>query len=125
MAAYFPPPAEHDDLIRAALRSIHADHYAADADPHADAESEYAGEKLALAARAFATAVDRLPESEWPIGWGGETDAAAALARVRGVLERLRVDHAHPATDAADLGWRHGLAQAVNWLDEALKEGGE
>jgi hypothetical protein len=69
VAEHFPPPNEHDDLIRAALRVIHADHYGREDDPHADAESEYASERLALAARAYVRAVDALPEGELPIGW--------------------------------------------------------
>lgn len=71
MSVYFPPPppSEYDALIRASLRVIAADHYANDADPHADAESEYAGELLALAARNLVRAVDALPEDQQPIGW--------------------------------------------------------
>ncbi|MFD6149429.1 hypothetical protein [Streptomyces sp. NPDC060243] len=70
--AYFPPFAEHEQLIRAALRVIEATHYPRDNDPHADAEQEYSDEQLALAARAFTDAVNALPADEQPIGWGRE-----------------------------------------------------
>lgn len=65
----------HDALIRAALRAIATDHYDV-ASTHADAESEYASEKLAHAARALVRAVDSLPESDQPIGWGGTPEPA-------------------------------------------------
>jgi hypothetical protein len=55
-----------------ALRSIAANHYFRDEDPHADAEAEYAGEQLALAARELVRAVDALPEDKRPIGWDVE-----------------------------------------------------
>lgn len=58
----------------AALRSIAAHHYARDTDPHADAEDEYAGEQLALAARDLVRAVEAAPESERPVGWN-DTEA--------------------------------------------------
>ena len=66
--------AARDELILAAMRVIAADHYAREEDPHADAESEYAGEKLALAARDLVRAVDALPESDQPIGWGKQSE---------------------------------------------------
>lgn len=69
---YFPPFTEHDDLIKAALRVISATHYSRPEDPHGDAEHEYAGEQLALAARALVQAVDRKPADDQPIGWNKE-----------------------------------------------------
>lgn len=60
----------HDALVRAALRSIAADHYGDEASPHADADATVAGEKLAHAARALVRAVDALPDEDQPIGWG-------------------------------------------------------
>lgn len=54
---------------RAALRAITADRYASESDPHADAESEYADEHLALAARDLVNAVEALPDDKKPIGW--------------------------------------------------------
>ena len=53
----------------AALRSIAAHHYGRPDDPHGDAEDEYAGEQLALAARELVRAVEALPEDQRPIGW--------------------------------------------------------
>jgi hypothetical protein len=54
-------------LVQAALRVLLADH----TEPHAwaDAEAEYAGEELALAARDLVTAIDTLPAGRQPIGW--------------------------------------------------------
>ena len=51
--ARYPVPEARDRLIAAALRCIAADHYANDADPNADAQSEYAADQVALAARAL------------------------------------------------------------------------
>jgi hypothetical protein len=59
----------------AALRSITAHHYGRVEDPHADAEDEYAGEQLALAARDLVRAVEALPENERPVGWDVEVTA--------------------------------------------------
>lgn len=59
----------------AALRAVAAHHYAADNDPHADAYAEYAGERLALAARDLVRAVDALPEGKRPVGWDMEVPA--------------------------------------------------
>lgn len=61
----------------AALRSISAEHYARETDPHADAAAEYAGEQLALAARDLVRAVEALPEDKRPIGW----DTVEAVVR--------------------------------------------
>lgn len=69
MSVYHPPFGEHETVIKAALRVIEATHYGRAEDPHADAESQYAEEQLALAARALAEAVDRKPADEQPIGW--------------------------------------------------------
>lgn len=69
MSGTYAQVAARNDLLRAALRCIAADYFADDADPHADAESEYAGERLALAARELVAAVDALPEGDQPIGW--------------------------------------------------------
>ncbi|MFD3516277.1 hypothetical protein [Streptomyces sp. NPDC058657] len=69
MSVYYPPPAEHENLIRAALRVIESTHYQRADDPHADAEVQYAQEQLALAARALTEAVDRQKPDEQPIGW--------------------------------------------------------
>ena len=80
MTAYFPPPAEHEDVIKAALRVISATHYSRASDPYADAEHEYAGEQLALAARALVQAVDRKPADEQPIGWNPDAHARSNCA---------------------------------------------
>lgn len=56
----------------AVLRSIAANYYFRDEDPHSGAEAEYAGEQLALAARDLVRAVDALPEGERPVGWDVE-----------------------------------------------------
>lgn len=79
MASYPPPPQQHDALMRAALRSLAADHYEVESDPHADAESEYAAEQLALAARELVRAVDQLPDEQQPIGWDKPDGARRAL----------------------------------------------
>lgn len=68
----------HDNLIRTALRAIATDHYGDDASPYADADSEHASEKLALAARALVRAVDALPEDQQPIGWAEPAVPAGA-----------------------------------------------
>lgn len=52
-----------------ALRSITARHYGRPDQPYADAEEQYAGELLALAARELVRAVDALPEDARPVGW--------------------------------------------------------
>lgn len=69
MSSYWPPNPQFQDLIRAALRSIHADHYEDEHNPHLDAEREYSAEQLALAARELVRAVDALPADQQPIGW--------------------------------------------------------
>jgi hypothetical protein len=67
---------EAQEMVEAAaLRSISAHHYARAGDPHADAESEYADEMLALAARELVHAVEALPEGKRPIGWDVEASA--------------------------------------------------
>lgn len=66
---YWPPVTEQTALINAALRTIQADHYSREDDPHWDAEREYSAEQLALAARELVRAVDAKPENEQPIGW--------------------------------------------------------
>lgn len=78
MSSYPVPTGQHDRLIRAALRSLAADNYPNENDPHADAESEYASEQLALAARELARAVDQLPEEQQPIGWDKATEPKPA-----------------------------------------------
>lgn len=69
MSVYYPPVEAHENVITAALRVIQGTHYARPEDPHADAEAQYGQEQLALAARALAEAVDKLPEDRQPIGW--------------------------------------------------------
>lgn len=56
-----------EDVMRASLRCLTAER----TDPHAnaDAESEYADEQLALAARDLVKSIDALPPRERPIGW--------------------------------------------------------
>lgn len=114
-----------DELILAAMRVIAADHYVREEDPHADAESEYSGEQLALAARALVRAVDALPEADWPIGWPAPTSDADTLARVRAALARVQRLYMNPPDDLAGKGWRSGMAEAINEMTAALKEGGE
>lgn len=82
-------PATQADLIKAALRVIEADHYAREEDPHKDAEREYAGEQLALAARAHAAAVDRLAVENQPTGWKGDRRHTAKLTQVERAVGRL------------------------------------
>lgn len=65
----YPVPAEQEKLIRAVLRSIFADHYPEESNPHADAESEYAAEQVAIAARDLTDAVNTLDPNRRPIGW--------------------------------------------------------
>jgi hypothetical protein len=96
--SYTPPPEQTDRLFRAVLRSINADHYANENDPHADAEAEYATEQVAITARDLARAVDALPEDRLPIGW----------------LELKSAETAKPATtwtgpDGAVYDLGHGL----------------
>jgi hypothetical protein len=62
--------AQQEEVERAALRSITASYYGKADDPNFDAEQEYAGEQLALAARALVRAVDALPPDQQPVGWG-------------------------------------------------------
>jgi hypothetical protein len=69
MNAYWPPNTEQTKLINAVLRTIQADHYSRENDPHLDAEREYAAEQLALAARELVRAVDALSEKGQPVGW--------------------------------------------------------
>lgn len=69
MGVYWPPTAEQTRLINAVLRTIQADHYSREDDPHFDAEREHAAELLALAARELVRAVDGMPADEQPIGW--------------------------------------------------------
>lgn len=54
-------------VIGAVFRFLEADR----AEPHAnaDAEAEYAGELLALAARELAEATDAMPADRQPVGW--------------------------------------------------------
>ncbi len=59
-------------LDAATLRSITAQHYYRDEDPHANAEIEYSGELQALAARDLVRAIEALPESKRPVGWDAE-----------------------------------------------------
>jgi hypothetical protein len=73
---YFPP-AEHYDVVKAALRVVEATHYCRDSDPHVSAHQEYSNEQLALAARALTEAVNGRPEEDQPIGWAKETVPAA------------------------------------------------
>lgn len=112
-----------DELIRAALRVIAADHYADDAAPHADAESEYAGERLALAARALVQAADALPADQQPVGWPAPTSDADTLSRVRAALERVQRRYVNPPDEMVDKGWRYGMAEAISEMTAALKEG--
>jgi hypothetical protein len=81
MKAYWPPATEQTALINAALRLIQADHYSRENDPHGDAESEYAAEKLALAARALARVVHAKPPKERPIHWDMGDDDATLLGK--------------------------------------------
>lgn len=69
MGIYHPPVDEHETVVKAALRVIEGTHYPRADDPHADAEAQYGQEQLALAARALAEAVERMPADEQPIGW--------------------------------------------------------
>lgn len=112
----------HDALVRAALRVITADHYGDDASPYADADSEHASEKLALAARALVRAVDALPEADQPIGWPAPTAEADALARVRAALARVQRQYMNPPDELVGKGWRYGMAEAINEMTAALKE---
>lgn len=68
MGTYLPPPGEHEALVRAVLRSISADHYS-DEGAHADAESWYSHELVALAARKLVQAVQALAPQDRPLGW--------------------------------------------------------
>lgn len=72
----FPVPTAQDKLIRAVLRSIFADHYPEESNPHADAESEYAAEQVAIAARDLTRAVDALDPDRQPIGWDNPAEPA-------------------------------------------------
>ena len=63
------------ELERTALRSITAQHYYSDNNPHVDAESTYAGELLALAARNLVRVIEALPADARPIGWDVEVAA--------------------------------------------------
>lgn len=71
MTMHFSPELVSAQMLleKAALRSIAADRYAVEEDPHSGAESEYADELLALAARDLVRAVEALPEGQRPIGW--------------------------------------------------------
>ena len=74
------PITQRDTLILAALRVIHADHYQSDEDPNADAESEYADDRLAEAARAYTDALDHRPDAT-PEALGECAGSAAAGPR--------------------------------------------
>jgi hypothetical protein len=67
--------AARTELEKAALRSIASLHYYADENPHVDAEAEYSGEVLALAARDLVRAVEALLAGKRPIGWDVEVPA--------------------------------------------------
>lgn len=115
----------HDALVRAALRSVAADHYGDETSPHADADATVAGEKLAHAARALVRAVDALPEADQPIGWPAPTADADTLARARAALARVQRLYMNPPDDLVGKGWRSGMAEAINEMTAALKEAGE
>lgn len=69
MSAYgYPVPTVQDRLAAAVLRSIRAEHYVDEADPNADAESEYAAEQVALAAATWSTPSNRLAPHQQPLG---------------------------------------------------------
>lgn len=114
----------HDALIRVALRVVAVDHYDV-ASSHADADSEHASEKLALAARALVRAVDALPEADQPIGWPAPTADADTLARARAALARVQRLYMNSSDEMVGKGWRSGMAEAINEMAAALKEGGE
>jgi hypothetical protein len=59
--------AARESVLRAALRVLSAEREEPHA--HSDAESEYADEHLALAARELVRATDALDADEQPVGW--------------------------------------------------------
>lgn len=103
MAASYEQSAAHNAVVRAALRCVAAEFYADDANPHADAEAEHAGELLALAARELVRAVDALPESEQPIGWQEQPEMRLA-----------------PTDDAADLPTPKKPARKYRFLGDVM-----
>jgi hypothetical protein len=67
-------------LVTTALRLLAAerrlDRVQDDGDATAEAEYDYALERLALAAQALTRATDALPLEEQPVGWNSEPDTA-------------------------------------------------
>lgn len=61
--------AAHDELVRAVLRRLSAEHLPA-SEPHVSDELELSDEQVAHAARNLTRAVDGLPVAQQPIGWG-------------------------------------------------------
>jgi hypothetical protein len=108
--AYWPPATEQTKLINAALRTIQADHYSREDDPHWDAEREYAAEQLALAAGELVRAVGVLPEGGRPIGWNEPTteEAAALQAELRRLRAVERAAYVY-ADDLDDYCSPHGV----------------
>jgi hypothetical protein len=70
-----PVAAALQQVERAALRSVAAQHYQGDDEPLPFAAMERQEERLILAARDLVRAVEALPESKRPIGWDAEVAA--------------------------------------------------
>jgi hypothetical protein len=86
MGIYHPPVEQHETVVATALGVVQATHYSRTGDRHEDAAYEYAIEQLALASRALAEAVERMPADEQPIGWTKDRE-------VRKDPETERADH--------------------------------
>lgn len=112
----FPVPAEQEKLIRAVLRSIFADHYPEESNPHADAESEYAAERVAIAARDLTDAVNALAPDRRPIGWHKLGDPKPAEAAKPVNLTQL-LDLIEALTDSGECRFdHHGGCQEHGYL---------
>ena len=81
------PITEREELICAVLRVIQADHYQPDDDPNADAETEYADDRMSDAARAFVSALDN------PRGAAADDDPRAAFIKALRDLAVFLTDH--------------------------------
>lgn len=90
-----------EQLISSVFRILEADR--AEPHAHADAEREYAGEQLALAARDLTRATEALPAGERPVGWNTPDVSAAQAESWAVLLEESNGTYAYGPFDDKDL----------------------
>lgn len=123
MSVYHPPVEQHETVIATALRVVQATHYSPAGDRHEDAAYEYAIEQLALASRALAEAVDRMPADEQPIGWtkDGEPSQGSETARADHYREAARLlEESGHSDDAVNLLYTVAAGIAAQALAESV-----